>query len=483
MPFVSSIGKLAERVPWLNRYWNTHQQDVETAMSNLTASDFADGTLDLDSSQDIDGNDNSLWGFRRYLGTGTTSNCVIDVTSYGSMTVAGAYEFIQNAIDDLPDEGGCIMFPPGTYRIENSIYAAGSNDDKSNVTLLGFGNSTYIYSQSTTRNEPVFRLGKRSGQSNGMQIIGMRIDGGSLSGSYQAGVSLDGSRGAKVHGVTFEDIDGSGIHIRGSQDADIAYCRFDGMDDGDSGEGYGIYHAGTLGDVNRADETIGLKVYGCHFVDCDSDGIRLAATTNAQITNCTFDACGVSDTTASGIRIETLSTASVKNVMVRNCTFIRNRLCGIDVAASHAGNAITGLVFSGNTFQKDSLTQYGIRIVGADGSPIRAFTISGNTALEHSIDGIHIGAACSYGSISANTCCDNANNGITVEGIEDVWAELITLTANACGNNAGSAQLYGIEMGTYSRNCVVLGCPLDNNATANLLDSGTDNDTSHNPGA
>jgi hypothetical protein len=486
MGFSSTIGKLDERVPWKNSYWNTHIDDVDAAMSSITASDLAEDIV-LSAGQNINGSGNSLYGFKRYFGFGGTGYCIVDVTAYSAGTgLAGDSSRIQSAIDDLPNSGGCIFFPPGTYNVENSIWLCGSNNDKSNVTLVGAGPSTKIFTTGTKANVPIFVMGNRSGYSEGMQIRDLMIDGSSTVDGYHAGISLEGSKRAFVSNCTFNAIEGSGIHAIGSISAKIDRCNFLSCGSSTSSEGHGIYHAATVGQNTRSAEIIGLQISRCFFSDNDGSGIKMASCSNLGIVDCFFES-----NDQYGILVESIFGSGSKGIKIRSCQFYDNKEDAVAFNSRIPGTSITGFVVSGNVMLGSSYQNNGISLYGSEESPIRHFSITGNSCSFHLDNGIWLRNGCAYGTVAGNTC---ANNGISIAGaagIElsggvDEQVEYVSVTGNACNDDRSGGsrtQAYGIRFAAYSRNNVCVGNVVDNNTTSDVLDSGTDNDVSHTPGA
>lgn len=489
MSFSSSVGRLSERVPWKNSYWNSLIDDIDSAMSNLTGSDLAEDIV-LGADQNIDGGDNSLYGFRRYFGFGGTGYCVVDVTSYGAGTgILNDKSTIQEAIDDLPSTGGIIFFPPGSYLLEGSVWLAGTSQDKSNVVLVGSGPSTSIITTGTCDNVPQIMMGKSNGLSEGMQVLNMRFDGSGTTDGYHAGISLNGSKNARVIGCHFEDIEGSGIHAIGSIGAMIHKCNFIDMGEAssyDGLEGCGIYHGAVVGNNRTISEIDMLSVTNCYFADNMKHGIYLTGASNVRISDCTFD-----QNEEYGILIETLSRSSVRGVIIKNCTFYDNYYDGIAFEAREPGTSIAGIVISGNTVTGSSQQNNGISLYGAEVSPIRFFTITGNSCIGNDDNGIFIRNGCQQGVVVGNVCNNNNDGGgddggIYLEGGEDEPVEYVSVSGNACGDDraAGSrTQDYGIYFGSNTRNCAMVANALHNNLTANYDDNGTDNDVSHNPEA
>ncbi|NVM05269.1 MAG: hypothetical protein HWN67_23325, partial [Candidatus Helarchaeota archaeon] len=61
----------------------------------------------------------------------------------GNVVNAGNYPSIQDAVDALPDEGGTVFIPAGTYKISEPIIVT-----KSDVTLMGAGAGTILLNTS-----------------------------------------------------------------------------------------------------------------------------------------------------------------------------------------------------------------------------------------------------------------------------------------------------------------------------------------------
>ncbi len=485
MSFSSSVGRLSERVPWKNSYWNTLIDDIDSAMSSITGSDLAEDIV-LTSDQNIDGGDNSIYGFRRYFGFGGTGYCIVDATSYGAGSgFAGDGARLQKAIDDLPDTGGFIFLPPGYYIVEESVWLSGSDQDKSNVVLAGAGPSTVIYTTGTCPNVPQFMMGQKNSYSTGMQIINMRFDGSSTTDGHHAAISLDRSENARVIGCHFEDIEGSGIHALGSNGAMIHKCNFIGMGVMTSDEGCGIYHAGTVGTIQRVSEISKLRITNCHFANNMKNGIRLTGCSNVVIADCTFD-----QNEEDGILIETLSRSSVKGVIIKNCSFYDNWYDGVAIKARTPGTSIVGVIVSGNTVIGNGQQNQGISLYGAEASPVRFFVINGNVCQDNDDNGIFLRNGVEFGAVVGNVC--NNNNraagdecGIKASGADGEPVQYVSITGNSCGDDrsAGSReQAYGILLDTYTSNNVCVGNVVHGNASSDLTDNGTDNDVSHNPG-
>jgi parallel beta-helix repeat protein len=162
-------------------------------------------------------------------------------------------------------------------------------------------------------------------------------------------------------------------------------------------------------------------------------------------------------------------------------------VAGIEVAMA-GGAAMDGITITGN--QVNGSYGTGILIQGtATASEIRGLSITGNFIWDNGFGGaggrgIHVYSNVHHGAITGNTVKNNDGAGIFLQGDgSDGKVTFIAVMGNDCTDDQGSpTQDYGIQFGSNSENCCAIGNPVDGNVTAEISDSGTDNDIAHNPG-
>ena len=153
--------------------------------------------------------------------TGTLS--IIDASKYASL---------HDAIDALPDAGGIVNIPPGTYTISKTIWLT-----RDNTRIQGAGPSTHIVNANEKGehaltlehkdrpNEPLARLTR-------VEVADLRISGNPKSGD---GIFVEGVKGLYLEGLTVDHHGEHGMRILDSFDGPrVVGCNvhengFDGL--------------------------------------------------------------------------------------------------------------------------------------------------------------------------------------------------------------------------------------------------------------
>ena len=90
---------------------------------------------------------------------------------------AGNYASIQDAVSALPDEGGTVFIPAGTYKISEPIII-----DKSEVTLSGAGSGTILLNTSRESKNTIELTGEEDKRIWRVQVSNMHLKGNENSG-------------------------------------------------------------------------------------------------------------------------------------------------------------------------------------------------------------------------------------------------------------------------------------------------------------
>lgn len=122
---------------------------------------------------------------------------------------ASRYPHLQAAIDALPDTGGVLQIPPGTYPLTRPLVLT-----RGEVRIEGSGPATHLVNENI-RGEPALLIrpadrGERRTRIWRVEVTGLRITGNPRSGE---GVLAEGVNEIYLHGVSVERNGGDGIRL------------------------------------------------------------------------------------------------------------------------------------------------------------------------------------------------------------------------------------------------------------------------------
>lgn len=298
---------------------------------------------------------------------------------------------IQEAIDALPDEGGLVVLPVGTYLISSRI-----NINKANVTLTGSGLGTIIQSSAAISSYGLIDIQKSNVCVENMKLISpaatpaddlisanataaadttnwvfrnleLNQYGASTSNTPRFGIHYQNA-GFSFSRHTFENLRilfllataptaGDGINLgAGSTTNSKLWMRnveIDGFHDGlDTG-------GGGTGSWNK------LQISDCLFANCEAHGARFYHAGELQITNCEFDANDV------GAWFDNGSAGSGQSeTIVNGCKFVNNLVVGAFTEEWIDGSFVN-CTFKGN--------RYGLWLSASDGGSVLNCTTTENT--------------------------------------------------------------------------------------------------------
>jgi len=487
MPISFPYENLDER----ERVLGAHYNSMVTAL--VAFFDGGLGGADLEApivlgkaGQNLDGDGKYIHSFSRWFG-GTSATSVKDVTGFGAVGDGSTddIEAIMDAIDDMPSTGGILFFPPGTYLVGKAIQMMG-RDPKHNridgVTIAGAGRSSVIKVK-TGSDVTAIEMGQTA---RDMMVTNIRIDGnksGQSTGYGLHGISAENTWNCLITGCWIDFIQGVGIEVRHAINLTISNCFINGTTKagirhhtgGERGDGL-IISACTIntpGDPSNAIEGEGIRLIPCPR--------------KAVISGCT-----VEDSWGNGIIVSTSDSQNCDNISITGNTVTNSGRAlgsvtstGIVVASPYAGLRAGKVTITGN-FVELSDTD-GIRVIASDGGDIQGFTVSSNVVTNNDENGIFVGES-THGSVCANSVQDNGQDaggssreGIRIIGATDNETQYVSISSNGVFDSQGSpTQQIGIHTLSTSKDCVVVGNSVRNNAVQDILDEGIDNDIAHN---
>lgn len=294
----------------------------------------------------------------------------------GSLPVIDAanYTTLQAAIDALPDEGGVVHLPPGTFEINKPLKIV-----KSDVLIEGAGTATHIKNINTNGESTMiiqladYKAGMEIDSKDGIwrvRLANFRITGNEKSGH---GIEANFVEEIFIDGVTVSYHGGDGVHLYRC-DEDPRIC-----------DSLITYNKGT-----------GLELIGCHDIVVSSnqfeenqDALRCIDGYNLCMTGNNLD-----DHLGDGVVIENTYGSVVSGNMIEECkgrAIVLDRDCyGITLSANviaHNGSGgidlrdAHGCVVSANTF---TIMRKGALTIGSESGRI---TVTGNNFSDSYIGG------------------------------------------------------------------------------------------------
>ena len=120
----------------------------------------------------------------------------------------GSFPTIQAAIDALPDEGGLVRLPPGTFEITEPLMVA-----KSDVLIRGAGTATHIKNVNTTGKSALILQHPSGGNDRKAELWRIRLADFRITGSEKSGHGIEALRINElfIDGVTVSYHGGHGI--------------------------------------------------------------------------------------------------------------------------------------------------------------------------------------------------------------------------------------------------------------------------------
>ena len=260
---------------------------------------------------------------------------------------AGRYPSIQAAIDALPDEGGMVSLPPGTFEISEPLKVS-----KSDVLIEGAGTATHIKNVNTEGGSALILQHPSSGDNRKAELWRIRLADFRITGNEKSGHGIDARRINEVFidGVTVSDHGGDGVRLY--------FCYEDPR---------------ICNSLMTYNKKTGLNAVGCHDVvvaanqfEENHDALRFIDGFNLCMTgNCLDDHLG------NGVVIENTYGSVVSGNMIEECkgiAIVLDRDC-------------YGIALSANVIAHDA--GGGIALRDAHGCAVsaNAFTIMGSDAV------------------------------------------------------------------------------------------------------
>lgn len=273
---------------------------------------------------------------------------------------AAKFRSIQAALNDLPDSGGKVFVPPGTYIITLTI------EMKSNQALIGSGPSSII----TTQTENIDLI-------HCYNIDGSRLPGVSISNLYLLGMD----KGT-----------GSAIKVKGSHNSVFENLWI-------TKTYYGIYFVADRKDGDNTDNNL---IANNSIVDTISHGIYFNPESASRSEDNIIQGNLFAYTGGEAIRIS----PGKRNTIIGN-TIEDAGKNGILLRGGHKNTVV------GNTVNE--CKKHGIHVKNEDHSIISNNIFYGNgTRNTNSYDGIHISKHSDYITVIGNSCIDNDRFGIYI---------------------------------------------------------------------
>jgi hypothetical protein len=260
---------------------------------------------------------------------------------------AGLYPTIQAAIDALPDEGGFVRLPPGTFEINEPLMVT-----KSDVLIEGAGTATHIKNVNTAGKSALILQQPGDGDNRNAELWRIRLADFRITGNEKSGHGIEARRINEVF------IDGVTVSYHGGDGIRLYFCYEDPR---------------ICNSLITYNKKTGLNAIGCHDVVVSAnqfeenfDALRFIDGFNLCMTgNCLDDHLG------DGVVIENTYGSVVSGNMIEECkgtAIVLDRDCyGIALSANVIAHEETG----------------GIALRDAHGCTVsaNAFTIMGKDAL------------------------------------------------------------------------------------------------------
>jgi hypothetical protein len=260
---------------------------------------------------------------------------------------AGLYPTIQVAIDALPDEGGVVRLPPGTFEITEPLIVT-----KSDILIQGAGTATHIKNVNTAGKSSLILQHSGGGDNRNAELWRIRLADFRITGNEQSGHGIEARRINEVF------IDGVTVSYHGGDGIRLYFCYEDPR---------------ICNSLMTYNKKTGLNMIGCHDVVVSAnqfeenyDALRFIDGFNLCMTgNCLDDHLG------DGVVIENTYGSVVSGNMIEECNgtaIVLDRDC-------------YGIALSANVIAHDAAG--GIALRDAHGCTVSAntFTIMGKDAL------------------------------------------------------------------------------------------------------
>ncbi len=129
---------------------------------------------------------------------------------------ADRYVTIQAAINALPDEGGVVHLPPGTFEISEPLKVT-----KSDVLIEGAGTATHIKNVNTEGKSALILQHPSGGDNRKAEIWRIRLANFRITGNEKSGHGIEANRINEIF------IDGVTVSYHGADGVRLYYCYED----------------------------------------------------------------------------------------------------------------------------------------------------------------------------------------------------------------------------------------------------------------
>jgi len=261
---------------------------------------------------------------------------------------ASCYATLQAAIDALPDGGGVVRLPPGTFEIDNPLKVT-----KADILIEGAGTATHIKNLNTEGKSALLLQHPSGGDSREAELWRIRLANFRITGNEKSGHGIEARRINEIF------IDGVTVSYHGGDGVRLYYCYEDPR---------------ICDSLITYNKKAGLNVIGCHDVvvaanqfEENLDAVRFVDGFNLCMTGNNLD-----DHLGDGVVIENTYGSVVSGNMIEECkgtAIVLDRDCyGIALSANVIAHNGSG----------------GIDLRDAHGCTVsaNAFTIMGKDALK-----------------------------------------------------------------------------------------------------
>jgi len=311
----------------------------------------------------------------------------------GAVIQAAQYPTIQAAIDALPQAGGVVRIPPGTFEIAEPLIVS-----KSDVTIEGCGAAAHIKNVNTQGKSALILQNSSGGENRKAELWRLRIANLRITGNEKSGHGIEARRINEIF------IEGVTVSYHGGDGVRLYYCYEDPR------------ICDSLITYNKA---TGLNLIGCHDIVVASNQFE----ENKDALRCTdgFNLCmtgnNLDDHLGDGVVIENTYGSVVSGNMIEECSgtaIVLDRDC-------------YGVALSANVIAHNS--SGGIDLRDAHGCTVaaNAFTIMGKDALtigpnsgRITVTGNNFSDSYIGDAKTKRAAADRAAGGMVLDGATDV---------------------------------------------------------------
>lgn len=256
---------------------------------------------------------------------------------------------IQRAIDSLPQSGGTVHIPAGTYLVD-----ALKNIHLRSHVRLQMDSKTVLKAipNASQRYYMIKVFGVNDVEIIGGTLQGERGEHRGVGGEWGYGLNISGSQHVRVYGVTIRNMWGDGLLV------------------------------GAIGNVSKGDLKPSNDVTIDHVLSTNNrrQGLSITPANQVYVVNSTFSRSNGTAPQA-GIDIEPMGQGPTHNIRIENCLLEGNVGNGLEMHAHIDGITMVGTIMQGNhgfgalsvagsdmAFLHNTATQNGLAGLGINGS-------------------------------------------------------------------------------------------------------------------